>query len=537
MARFRRLTELFYRSHNVKQAVGVLFVTVLISNVLGLLRNVIIANRVGITYGTIGPLDNYYAAFLLPDFLYNILIVGALSSAILPLLVKIDADNDSYKFWRTYNVILSTGLTLIVGGLALLYFALPSLMVVLFPGFAASNISQTTELARVMLLSPLFFTISQISSSALQAKRRFFAPAVAPIVYNLSIIIAALLIPTAGLNSLVYGVVIGAAAHFLVQLPSLLALGWRFQFVTGFRDHQIVSILKLMLPRTIALTSTQLLLIAFYRLASNFEAGAISIYKLSDDLQTAPVLLLANTLAMAILPDFAKHFAKDEREQFHELVGKSLRLILFIFLPVTIFLLLYRAPIISLYISIGHRIDPTEVGLAARTFALFVISLFFQGAVLLLARAYFARSDTFRPTIYSIISLIIAWFFARNFAAQTDLGVAGLALAFSIGSTINAVLLWVNLKLPVRTITRDSDGNANFLPIILGGGIALLVFWLVKLVAEQVLGQIGLSPSVDNFLIIIAGLAAGMVAYISWAQLCNLEQWQLIRSKGAAKNE
>lgn len=124
MSPIRRITNLFYQSHNLKQAVGILFVTVLISNVLGLIRNIIIANRVGVTYGSIGPLDNYYAAFVLPDFLYSILIVGALSSAILPLLVKIDTEENDQKFWQTFNTLLSTGFTAIIFGLAALYFML-----------------------------------------------------------------------------------------------------------------------------------------------------------------------------------------------------------------------------------------------------------------------------------------------------------------------------------------------------------------------------------------------------------------------------
>lgn len=527
----RRVGGLFNQSHTLKQAVSVLFLTVLISNVLGLLRNVIIANRVGITYGTIAPLDNYYAAFLLPDFLYSILIVGALSSAILPLLVKIDTSGDDKKFWRTYNLLLSTGLTAIVFGLVFLYLILPSAMAYLFPGFTAQNLEQTVKLAQAMLLSPLFFTVSQLASSALQAKRRFLAPAIAPIVYNISIIIAALFIPQFGLNGLVYGVVAGAALHFLVQLPSLMALGWRFKFVTGFRDADVRHVLKLMIPRTIALTSTQLLLIAFYRIASHFQAGSISIYKLTDDLQTAPVLLLANSLAMAILPDFARHFARDEHAEFSKLVSKALRLIFFIFVPVTLFLLIYRTPIIYLYISIGHRISAAEVSTAISTFTWFVTSLFFQGAVLLLARAYFARSDTFRPTLYVVISLFVAWVVAKILAAETTLGVPGLAIAFSVGSFLNAALLWLNLRLPIRTVTHDADNQQNFLPVIFGGLLAAIFFWLAKVVIESIVASTDVSPSVGYFITILGGLVGGGLVYGAWAKMCNLEQWQLISAR------
>ncbi|HUD20875.1 MAG TPA: lipid II flippase MurJ [Candidatus Saccharimonadales bacterium] len=531
MTPFRRLSGLMTRSHNLKQAIGILFVTVLISNVLGLLRNIIIANRAGIAFGSIGSLDNYYAAFALPDFLYQILIVGALASAILPMLVKIDTDGDDEKFWQTYNVLLSTAIVAIVLGVVVLYFVMPMIMPIIFPGFTHENIVKTTLLAQAMLLSPLFFTISQISTSALQAKRRFFAPAIAPIVYNLAIIGAALMLPKYGIPVLVFGVVFGAAAHFLVQMPSLLHLGWKFKFETGFKSREVAYVVKLMVPRAIALTSTQLLLIAYYQIASHFRSGAISIYTLTDDLQTAPVLLLANTLAMAILPDFARHFAKNEHAEFQYLIGKAIRLIIFIFLPVTTFLIMFRQPIMEFYIALGHSIGHQEISSAVATFGFMVMSLFFQGVVLLLARAYFARGDTIKPTVYSLLSLGVSWLLAEIFARTTGLDVAGLALAFSIGSFLNAVLLWFNLKLPLKTLFVDDNGRQNFLWLLLGSLVTAVVFAISREIAPYVSSQLGVGQSTAKFVEIVIGLGLGMGFYLFWSKVLKLEQWQLIKTR------
>lgn len=531
MSPFRQIKGLFFQSHNLKQAVGILFVTVLISNVLGLIRNIVIANRVGVTYGSIGPLDTYYAAFVLPDFLYNILIVGALSSAILPLLVKIDTEEGEERFWRTFNILLSAGFVLIVFGLIILYFILPVAVPQLFSGLSKSDIAQTVELSQILLLSPLFFTVSQLSTSALQAKKMFFAPAIAPIVYNFSIISGALLIPSFGLPVLVFGVILGAASHFLVQLPSLIKLGWRFNFELTFGSGLLRKVLKLMIPRTIALTSTQLLLIAFYRIASDFSAGSISIYRLTDDLQTAPVLLLANTLAMAILPDFTRHFSKEQNGEYQNLIGKALRLLLYIFLPVTAYLLIFREQIISFYISFGHSIDPAEIAMAQKTFAFFVASLFFQGVVLLLARAYFARSDTARPTLYSIVaiitSLVIAWWSATS----TDLGVAGLALAFSIGSVLNATLLWINVGVGFRQFYFDGVGRANVGLVVIGSFVTATAFIVGYLIAPALSEQLTHRQSVQNLFELLFGLVFGLAVYFTWSNVFKLEQWQLIRPK------
>ncbi len=531
MSPIRRLSGLFYKSNNLKQAVGILFVTVLISNILGLIRNVVIANRVGVSFGSIGPLDSYYAAFVLPDLLYNIIIVGALSSAILPMLVKLNEEGDDKQFWRTFNMLLSTGFTAIVIGLVVLYLALPTLVRHIYPGFSPDDQAFTLSLSQILLLSPLFFTISQLSTSALQAKKYFFAPALAPLMYNLAIISTALLIPDFGLSVLVFGVILGAAAHFLVQVPTLIRLGWRFNFETNFGNESVRRVMKLMIPRTIALTSTQLLLIVFYRLASQLHEGSIAIYRLTDDLQTAPVLLLANTLAMAVLPDFARHIAKNDHQQFEELVGKAIRLLLFIFLPVTLFLLIFRTQIIGLYISVGHSINALETAAAVQTFGYFVVSLFFQGAVLLLARAYFARSDTVRPTIYSVVSIVVALLVATVLVRTESLGVSGLALAFSIGSITNASLLWFNLGLRSQVLTRDYEGRHNFLPILVGTICAGFVFVLATRLGPWFGSSLGVGPSMTNLVTILAGLVLGFIFYFSWARVFRLEQWQLIRQR------
>ena len=177
-----------------------------------------------------GLLDNHYAAFVLPDLFYNFIVVGALATAVLPLLVKLDTQEDQPVFWQTFNVLVSTGITVISIAMIFLFVAMPYLLPLIVPGFTEDELRETVNLARVLLLSPMFFTISQLSSSALQAKRHFATPALAPIIYNISIITAALLIPEFGMSVLVLGVIVGAAGHFLIQLPTLFRMGWRFNF-------------------------------------------------------------------------------------------------------------------------------------------------------------------------------------------------------------------------------------------------------------------------------------------------------------------
>src|SRR3989344_1698697 len=530
----RSLTSLMHRSNGLKQAVGILFVTSLVGSVLGLVRNIVIANRVGVTYGTIGPLDSYYAAFALPDLFYNFIIVGALSSAVVPLLVELDTKGDQEKFWRAFNTLISTGFVAITIAMVVLFAAMPFFVNAILPGFANADVAATTSLAKILLLSPLLFTVSQLISSALHAKRYFLASALSPLIYNIAIIAGAMLIPRFGLPALVLGVILGAVAHVLVQLPTLIGLGWKFRFQLSIVDAHVRRVIRLMIPRALSLTGNQMLLLAFYRIASHFEAGSIAIYRLTDDLQTAPVLLLANTLAMAVLPDFARHVSLGKDSEFRQLIGKALRLILFIFLPVTIFLLFSSGQVIDLYISVGHSIGSHELALATRTFQFFVVSLFFQGCILLLARVYFARGNTVRPTVISLFSIAVAWALALLLARQTDLGAAGLALAFSVGSTVNAVALWVSLKLPISLIWSDEEGRVNFPLVALGSIIFALVIRVTYLLSPTLSHSLTPKASAQNLVEIIFALSVGLAFYFVWSKVFKLEQWRIIHPNRAA---
>ena len=162
-------------------------------------------------------------------------------------------------------------------------------------------------------------------------------------------------------------------------------------------------------------------------------------------------------------------------------------------------------------------------------FRLFVVSLPFQGSILILARTYFARSDTVRPTIYSLVSIGVAWILAVFLVKNTDLGPAGLSLAFSIGSTLNALLLWTSLKLPFAVLWRDSESRTNFPPIFFGGVIAGAVMLISYKIFTPLATIVLAGPSVQNLFVIIASLFCGLAVYGYWAKMFKLEQWHLIK--------
>ncbi len=197
----------------------------LVSRVLGYVRLVVIGN----TFGATADLDAFFAAFRIPDLIFQLVAAGALSSALIPVISALFTTGEQARAWR----VVSTVINLMLIGLAVLavgFFILaPVIVPIITPGFEGAQLDTTIELTRIMLLSPIFLALGAVATSVLNAGGRFAAAAMAPIVYNLAIIAAAVLLaPTLGVDGLALGVVAGSLGHLLVQLRPLARLGFRY---------------------------------------------------------------------------------------------------------------------------------------------------------------------------------------------------------------------------------------------------------------------------------------------------------------------
>ena len=222
----------------------------LISRILGYIRYVAIAAAVP----NASQLDAFFAAFRIPDFLFQLVAAGALSSAMIPIVAGLLANQEAARAWR----VVSTVTTLMLGTLAILAAVVlllaPGLVATITPGFDESELELTTELTRIMVLAPLFLAAGAVATSVLNARGRFGAAAMAPLAYNLGIIAGALfLVPVFGVAGLAIGVVIGAAGHLLVQLPTVRRLGVRIRPRVDLGDPQARRTLVLMAPRALGL--------------------------------------------------------------------------------------------------------------------------------------------------------------------------------------------------------------------------------------------------------------------------------------------
>jgi putative peptidoglycan lipid II flippase len=410
-----------------------------LSRLIGLLRDRLFASLFGA-----GPLlDTYYAAFRIPDFVYNIIIIGALSAGLIPLFAKTMAKSKT-ETWETVNVLMSiVGTVTFFIGIIFFIFA-PNVIRFLVPGFSEAMQHETITLTRIMFLSPVILGLSSIVSSVLQTYKNFFIYSLSPILYNLGIIFGALVfVPMFGTRGLAYGVVLGAILHLGVQLPTLFGHGWRFRPIFAWKHPAVRMLRRTMIPRMLDLAVGDINLMVIIAMASTLGAGQITAFQFANNLQTFPVGLIGVSFAVATFPALASLAVVGKREELRLRVASTIKQILFFIIPLTIILLLLRAQIVRVVLG-GGAFDWTATVNTANVLGFFALSLFAQALLPLLVRAFFALEDTWTPFFTSLVSMVVN--VALGFFLKNKLGVAGLGLAFSGAMIVECSLLWVLLR-------------------------------------------------------------------------------------------
>ncbi len=410
-----------------------------LSRIVGLVRERMLAH----TFGAGMELDMYTAAFRVPDFLYNILIVGALSAGFIPIFLELYT-HDKKKAWEFTSNVLN--ITFIAMGMVslILFFTLPWFFHFFVPGFSPEAITQTIALTRIMLLSAIFLGLSAVVSNVLQSLRSFLVYSFAPIFYNFGIIIGALfLVPSFGIHGLAYGVVLGAMLHLLVQLPLFFQYGFRFSKTYSFKEKNVLKLIQLMLPRTLTLATVQINSIFITFFASTLTAGSIALFSFATNIASFPIGIIGISFAIAAFPMLAEMVAKKDTTNFETYVLNATRQILFFKLPITVLFLLLRAQIIRVLLGTG-AFDWKDTIETAQTLGMLALSFFAQCLNPLFIRAFYALKNTRTPLFITILSLIITLVFA--FILKNTFGVPGLALAISLGQILQLAFLWFSLQ-------------------------------------------------------------------------------------------
>ena len=278
------------------------------SRILGLFRDRMLAGK----FGAGDTLDIYYAAFKIPDLIYGLLVLGALSAAFVPVFTSLISQERKKEAWRLARTMLSFGILLLSVVSVLLFLFAPILVKLIVFGYDAQKQAEIVELTRIMLLSPIILGMSGIIGGILNSFKKFFFYSLAPIFYNVGIIIGVLFLTEPfGVRGLAYGVILGATMHLVVQVPEVVRCGLRFIPLFDYKSKQLYRVLMLMIPRVMGIAMTQINLLVVTILASTLEPGSLAIFNFANNLQSVALGVYGISFAIASFPALSGLWAQN----------------------------------------------------------------------------------------------------------------------------------------------------------------------------------------------------------------------------------
>lgn len=497
----------------------------IVSRLLGLFRDRLLSS----SFGAGEVLDAYYAAFRLPDLIFHTLVLGALSAAFIPVFIEYFS-YDKEQAWRITNSVLNVLLLLILLFSFIFFIFTPQMISVLVPGFTSDAKSLTIDLTRIMLIGILFFTLSNVCGSVLNSFRRFFAYSLAPVMYNIGIIIGIVFFTKTmiGVRGLAWGVVLGSALHFFIQVPALLRTGYRWQPVFGLKHPAVKKITRLMIPRCFGLIVNQLNFIVVTFIASFVVVGAVAIYNLAFNLVSVPVSIFGISLAISIFPILSKTFAIGDHKRFSWQFSKTIRQIFYFIIPTTVLLFALRAQIVRLILGAG-AFTWRDTILTYQTLGFFTLSLFAQSLIPIFAKAFYASQNTKTPVKIAFISFIINAISAAMFSQW--FGVKGLALAFSISAIVQFVLLYIYLNKKVVHLKHKEI----LYSVIRFISLSLVMVVIVQVIKYAVGSLVNMQTFIGVFTQAVTAALGGVLFYLGMSIVFKFKEVQVMYTVLAKK--
>jgi putative peptidoglycan lipid II flippase len=524
-----------------KNSVPFVMLLLLITKILGFLKLRTIAQLFGVSH----ELDIFWAAFTIPDMLFMLLVAGSINAAIIPTFSEIfrkEGKTSLNKFFNHLMVIISSLFILIA--LILFIFA-PQLTRLLIESetlqdflkfgqrIGTEDFELFVSLTRITMVSPILLGISSLVTGYLQVRKQFFVTSLAPLFYNLAMIIGSVVFVVGfdmGVEGIAISAVLGSLMHLLIQIPQFKKYyDSRLQFglktlLDGLKNNKTMQAVKLALPRTIAVLGEEVNTIVNTLISFSLAAGALSAYKFAVSLHLFPINIVGSAIAQVALPNLAE--SCDDEKKYCKVLNSSIQKALFLVLPIVSVLIVLRLPLVRLAYGVG-AFDWRATILTAWCLVLLSFSVVGQSIVQILLRAFYALKETWLPLIAITVGIIVNIGFAillTNFLSHyydwrpiieqmfiqvkdangagfapvfgsfikdslrwsttrgsSDLSVGGLSLSLSISYLVEMVVLSLLLNIRIKVITWKKTMIPSLKKVINASLMCLGMYFVFKL--------------------------------------------------------
>lgn len=511
-----------HKGENVGRATLVVMITLFLSRILGFVRETIVAGVFGATYQT----DAFYAAFAIPDMMYDLLIAGALSAGFMPVFTEYLAKDDEDGAWKAANTFITVAIIFIV------VFNILGMIFAkyLVPLVAAGVVDDprkyklTVELTRVMLPAVTFTVIAGLLKGILNSYKRFRVSAYGPVVYNIGIILgAALLGRQFGIYGMAVGVIIGAIFNALVQTPEFLKVGGKFTLKIDLKNPGYKKMLHLMGPSLVGLAFVRLNLLLNQNIASLLDDGSITALRYAQRIMMLPIGIFSASISTTIFPTMSQLIAKKEYKEFTDTFSLGLRTLTFITIPSSVGLIALNTPVVRLLFKHGAF---TEESLKMTAFALvfYSIGIIGQSIVPIIIRGFYSIQDTITPVVIGFVVLIFNLILNLSFVKFSHLAIGGIAFSTSLTSILEMILLYRMLGRKIRGLkTRElmSSGIKSLIASIIMGLAAFLSSRAIEAV-------IGYSSKMAQLIGVGVPIVIALIVYVAAAYILKMPELKIV---------
>lgn len=502
-------------NRHVAQSAAILMAAMLVSRVLGFLRDWTVAHQLGSSAIT----DAYYAAFTLPDMLSYLVAGGTLGMFFIPVFADYVAQNRQDEAWHVYSTIL-TFMTVVFTALILIgeIFA-PQLVQLIAPGFRPHERSLVVFLTRLMLPAQLFLCLGSVMNSVQNAKMRFFVPALGSAIYNLGVVLGGwLLFGRFGIAGFAYGLLAGAfCGYFLLQVFAVRRIGARFLPNLNLRHPGFLLFLKLGIPIMLALSAdtTEVWIIRWF--GSFLAPASITWLTYSKTLMSAPLVVVGAAMGTATYPFLAKLYSEGKLQELNRTMNATLKGAILILIPISAMAVVLCKPVV--YFVFSHtRLSGEDFHATAIALAIFSAGLFARGTQMLVSRGLYASHDTITPavagTFMTFLSLPLYWYCSRRWAYK------GLAGASSFIAVFFALVLF-------GILFRRTE-NRSFRPLFVCFTKVTIASTVAALVCVRLMGWIESRFVWENtrgaFEILVSVSAVGFPLILLFAKMLGVNE-------------
>lgn len=509
------------KEDSVAHSAMVVMLAMIVSRLLGYLRDVIIYAQIGQNNFT----DAYNAAFKIPDAIYMILVGGALSAAFIPVVSSYIAKGKKEEIWKFTSVVINViSLMLLILTTVAFLFA-PQLIEIYVSGFDAETLALTVTLTRIMLFQAIFMALAGICQGILQSYKVFTPTAVGSVIYNVGIIVVGAAFsgliesrfPGYGITAFSLGVVAGAFGNFLIQAQALRKVGMRYHFSFDIHNEGFKRMIGLVLPVLLSLGATQLNLFVNTSLASSLESGLLSALNTAQRLMQLPISIFAVSIAMAVFPTLSREAAANDLDRFRKDFSYGIRSILFLMIPFSALLIVLGVPFIRFLYEVG-KFTAYNTANVAYALYFYCIGIFAYGCIQILNRAFYAFQDTKKPVIVAVTGVAINLILSITLVKYMQHG--GLALAYSTAGICNVIFLFILL--------RKKMGHIGLREIAVSVGKTLIATAALCIAAggfaygaEMLLG---VESKIAQFVQLVGGGILGLLVFFIVAKLLKMSE-------------